>query len=139
MARALLLLPVLLAAGGATPILPGKWVTTTTVLAASMPGAPPQVTAMMKGRPTTVTSCITPADAANGPRTLAEKSNGRCSYTQFSMAAGRLNTAMSCKGGMTARSAGSYTPTSLSLDGTMTGAGGMIVKMHTEGRRVGAC
>ncbi|WP_375392989.1 DUF3617 domain-containing protein [uncultured Sphingomonas sp.] len=139
MLRPLPLLPVLLAAGAATPILPGRWVTTTTVLDASMPGAPPQVAAMMKGRPTTVTSCIAPADAANGPRALAEKSNGRCSYTQFSMAAGRLNTAMSCKGDMTARLTGSYTPTSLSLDGTMTGAGGMIVKMHTEGRRVGAC
>ncbi|WP_337128868.1 hypothetical protein, partial [Staphylococcus aureus] len=72
----LLLLPLPLLAAAATPIQPGKWRTTVTVVDMTMPGMPPGVAAMMKRKPTVVTACVTPADAAAGPRRVIEKTNG---------------------------------------------------------------
>lgn len=60
-------LPLLLAAGPATVITPGKWVTTVEIVDVKMPGAPPGVAAAMKGRPTTVSTCITPEQAPGSP------------------------------------------------------------------------
>ena len=144
MTRLILVLSAALTVAAATPIQPGKWVTTVTILDVAMPGTPPQVAAAIKGHPTTVSACVTPADAAKGPRAAIEKTNGRCRYTDYTMSGGRISSTMVCSqpgGAMTVHAIGSYTPTSVSVEGTgmMTGARAMTIHTRTVGRRVGGC
>lgn len=137
-----LLLPAPVLSGAATPIQPGRWQTTVTILDAKVPGAPPQVAAMLRGRPTVVTHCITPAQAAAGPRAAIERSNNRCRFTDYSMTGGRLRSTMVCAqpgGQMTFRSAGTYTPVSMQMEGTGTGGNAMTMRTRTVSRRVGGC
>ena len=144
MSKSALLLVLLLPAAAATPIQPGRWETTVTIVDMKMPGAPPQVAAMLRGRPTKGSSCITPAQAAAGPRAAMERSNNRCRFTDYSMAGGRLRSSMVCAqpgGSMTFRSTGTYTPTSMTMEGVGTGTGGNAVTMRTRtvSRRLGPC
>ncbi|MES1974124.1 MAG: DUF3617 domain-containing protein [Pseudomonadota bacterium] len=141
-AAPLLLLP---AASGTLPIQPGKWQTTVTILDVQMPSAPPGVSAGIRGQPPQVaTACVTPQQAAAGPRTVLQASRGKCQYTNFSAIGGRLNAVMTCgfaSGAMTVTSNGTYTATSLDLNGTsvMSGKMRMTMRTHTIGRRIGGC
>jgi uncharacterized protein DUF3617 len=136
---------LLTAASGSLPIQPGKWQTKITILDIQMPGGPPGVAAAMRGKPPqVVTACVTPQQAAAGPRSVVEASKGACRYTSFNASGGRLNGAMSCKfgaGAMTATSSGTYTATSMDIYGTsvMTGQMRMTTKTHTVSRRIGPC
>lgn len=139
---AALLLP-LAATAQDMAIQPGKWQTTITVTDVQMPGGPPGIAAAMKGRPTTVTSCITPAQAKAGPR-AALKADSGCRFTDYRAAGGRIATKMVCNrpgGAMTAVSTGSYTATSYDMVGraVMTGATRMTVTSRTTAKRIGAC
>ncbi len=132
-------------ASGSLPIQPGKWQTTVTILDLQMPNGPPGVMAGIRGRPPQVaTACVTPQQAANGPRAVLEASKGKCRYTSFNASGGRFNGVMSCTfatGAMTVTSNGSYTATSLDINGTqvMTGKMRMTTKTRTVSRRIGPC
>lgn len=137
----LLLLP---AATSSLPIQPGKWQSTVTILDMQSPHMPPGVAAGMRTHPTTVTACVTAAQAADGPRAVLQGSNGRCHYTSFNATGGRLNAVMVCtfaSGTMTVTSNGTYTPTTMDVNGSSvtTGRMQMSSKTHTSGRRVGGC
>ena len=141
MRRAIPMLALLLAAAGPTPIQPGKWQTTITIVDATIPGAPLGVLAAMRGRPTVVTSCVTATDAARGPRAALERTGGRCRYTEFSMTGGAVRSTMVCVGGreqsVMTHATGSFTPTSITMDAVGSGAGGMTMKSHMASRRIG--
>jgi hypothetical protein len=126
---------LLLPAAADLPIRPGKWQSTVTILDVRMPSAPPGMAARMRGRPQVFTNCVTPAQAANGPRTLLQATNGKCRYTSFSAAGGRINTVMSCdfgQGGMTVRSTGTYTATSMDVIGSSSTSGKMAMQMKSR-------
>jgi len=122
---------------------PGMWETTSTVTSVKGGNFPPNVAAMMKGRPTVIRHCVTPAEAAAGPREMM-KSAPDCRFSRFSMVGGRYSSQMSCTRqgmAMTVAASGSYTPVSMASTATMVMTGRMAMTMtsRTTGRRVGAC
>lgn len=122
---------------------PGMWESSVTVQSIDMPGAPPQMAAMMKGKTTKQSYCITPEQAKQGPQEML-KQNPSCRFTKYSMLGGRISTEMSCQqngGTMTARANGSYSPTSFNITSSATMTGRMSMKMTSTstGRRIGAC
>lgn len=127
---------------------PGQWETVVTMRSMEMPGAPPQVAQMMKGRmaggkPTRTTYCVTPEQARQGPKDLF-KQNPSCRFTKFVMAGGNVATEMVCKqdgGTMTARSSGRYTAKSYNVTASMVMSGQMSMKMSSSnvGRWLGPC
>ena len=124
-------------------VTPGKWEIVTTVTSVDMPGAPPFVAAMMKGKPIKVSHCLTPEEAARGPQDMM-KSRKECTFTRYSMAGGKLDSVMVCQQGggtMTATSTGSFTPTSFTSSGrtVMTGSQPMTLTATAVGTRVGDC
>jgi Protein of unknown function (DUF3617) len=130
-------------AAGAGIVQPGLWQTTSTVSAVDMPGAPPEVAAMMKGHPNVFTHCVTPDEAAKDPRALLA-SDKSCTFKNYSMAGGKLNATMVCQqhgGTMTVTSSGSYTPTSYAATShmVMTGNGGMNMTASVSSKLIGAC
>ncbi len=138
------LLLILPAATSSLPIQPGKWQSTVTILDMQSPNMPPGVGAGMRAHPTTVTACVTAAQAADGPRSVLQNSNGRCHYTTFNATGGRLNAVMVCafaQGTMTVTSNGTYTATTMDVSGSTvtTGRMQMTSKSHTSGRRIGPC
>lgn len=140
LAAALLAMPGVVAAQA---VQPGQWDIATTIDSIDMPGAPPQVAAMMRGRTTHIKHCISAEDAAKGPQELM-KSNKSCRFTRYSMAGGKLDSEMTCTQGggtMTAVSTGSFTPTSFATTGTVTMSGAQAMRMtaSTAGKRIGAC
>jgi len=147
MNRVLAAAPLLLALPAATsslPIQPGKWQSTVTILDMQSPHMPPGAGAAMRAHPTTVTACITAAQAADGPRAVLQGSNGKCRYTSFNATGGRFNAVMVCtfaSGGITATSNGTYTSTTMDVSGSsvMTGRMQTTSKTHTSARRVGPC
>jgi hypothetical protein len=144
--RAIVLLTIAGAAQAAdaaeSPVTPGKWQTTTTVESMTMPGVPPEMTRSMMGKPISVTVCISPEEAAAGPRDVIGKTNGACRYRSFSAAAGRINAVMECKAGSATpqviEMAGSYSPTSYEISSKMTG-GAFQSTSRTAGKRLGPC
>ena len=140
--------PLLLALPAATsslPIQPGKWQTVVTVLDVQMSGAPAGVRQGVRNQPPHVaTACVTAQQAADGPRSVLQASNGKCQYTSFNASGGRLNAVMQCafaSGKMTVASSGTYSATTLDLNGSSTVSGRMqmTMKTHTAGRRLGGC
>ncbi|CAN5333839.1 hypothetical protein BH09PSE4_BH09PSE4_07540 [soil metagenome] len=142
MTRLLFLLAAMLLVGATTPIQPGKWQTTVTIV--DVQGGMPGMAAMMKGRPTVVSACVSPVDAARGPRAAIEKTNGACHYISYAVSGGRISSVMQCVrpgGTMTVRSSGSYSPAMIDVHGvaTMTGGMAMTLKTHTISKRIGGC
>jgi hypothetical protein len=124
-------------------IKPGKWAMVTTPTSMDMPGMPPAMVARMKGRPITLTYCITPEQAQLGPRALA-KAAPNCRYARFDVRGGQIDYQLICKqqtGTVTATATGNFTPTSFVTSGrtVTTGRRPMVMTSHTEGRRVGEC
>jgi len=122
---------------------PGQWEASVTVQSIDMPGAPPQVAAMMKGKTTRQTYCITPEQAAKGPQEML-KQNPSCRFTRYSMTGGVISTAMTCTqngGTMTAQANGRYTATSFNVSSTAVVSGSMKMRMTSSstGRRIGPC
>ena len=127
----------------AQPVRPGMWRTTSTITAVDMPGAPPQVAAMMKGRPTTITQCVTPEQAAKDPRALMQVDKS-CKVQSYSMAGGKMSATMVCQqrgGTVTVASAGAYTPTSATATSriSMSGASPMKMTASVSSRLIGPC
>lgn len=129
----------------ATPIQPGEWEVRSQVTAANMPGMPPQAMKAMK-KPQIMRHCITPEQAAKGPRELLDQSKGECRFTRYNLSGGRIDAAMQCnsrqRGAMTATTKGSFTPIAYNTTSTvvMTGPQGkMTMTTAGQGRRIGAC
>lgn len=144
--RMLLVGPLLLlaAAGPTLPIKPGKWETTATIDDASMPGMPAFLVKRMIGHSTTIQQCITPEQAADGPRAVIENTKGKCHYTSFNAAGGKFNAVLECVAGsgtMTSTATGTYTATTLETtsSGTATGHAAMTTKSHSVGHLIGPC
>lgn len=145
MRKAILVLSGLLAGAAHaadSPVTPGKWQTTTTILSMAMPGMPPGVLKSMQAKPTTLTICITPQQAAAGPRDMISQSNGACRYRSFSAVGGRINAVMACNAGQagpqTIAISGSYSTAAYDITSKMRG-GAMQSSARTVGKRLGPC
>lgn len=124
-----------------SPVTPGKWQTTTTIVSMTMPDMPPGMMDSMRGKPMTTTMCITPAQAAAGPRDVIGKTNGACRYRSFAAAAGRINAVMECKAGpgtQVIAISGRYSPVAYDIRSAMNG-GPMRSETRTVGKRLGPC
>jgi hypothetical protein len=135
-------LPLLLAAGPDSLVQPGKWENRVEVIDLEMPNAPVGLAQSMRGRPTTVVTCLKPDQARLGPRALLRADAG-CSFSQFDTAGGKLTLRMQCDrptGKSTIVSDGSYSATGYTIRSrsTMDGAR-MTIVTRTTGRLIGAC
>lgn len=133
---------------------PGEWETTVEILDMDMPGManmPPQMREQMKKSLTaggrSVKTCITPEQAAK-PQSdvLTGKTDGRCTYRNYTMSGGRIDATLACSGPqggeMTQTISGTYTQTSFALASEVHSsgeAGGMNMKAKTSGKRLGDC
>jgi hypothetical protein len=129
---------------------PGLWESRVTVQEMNIPGMPAQYADKMKQsiaehRNDSSKHCITPADVKKPKEDFfgADKS---CKYDHFTMGGGKIDIAMVCHEEETTQNmnvSGSYTPTTYSIDTSMTGTGGqqngMSMKMHVDASRVGEC
>ena len=123
---------------------PGEWEMVSTATSIDMPGAPPRIAQMMKGRPTRISWCITPEKARLGPRSLT-KENKNCRYSRFDVRGNHIDMQLICNqpggGTTTVTSSGSFTPVSFVSNGrsVMTGRQKMTITSHAEGHRVSDC
>jgi len=129
---------------------PGLWESKVTVQEMNIPGMPAQYADKMKQsmaehRNQASRHCIKPEDVKKPKEDFfgADKS---CKYDHFTMGGGKIDVAMVCHQEETTQNMnikGSYTPTSYSIDTSMTGSGGeqqgMSMKMHVDSQRVGEC
>ena len=146
MNRAIWTLPLLiptLAAGAGPSLQPGKWQESVTIVDVQVPSAPAIATSL-KGHTTRITTCLTPAQVAQGPHIALSGGTRLCRFTGFSFAGGQMRSTMVCNGrsGPTVtRSSGSYTPTSIDIIGSAATSGvmKMTMKTHTIGHRIGRC
>jgi Protein of unknown function (DUF3617) len=138
----MLMLGLASAASAQSPVTPGKWQTVTTVESMTVPGMPPELAKSMTGKPLRAAICITPEQAAAGPRDVIGKSNGACRYRSFAAAAGRITAVMECKAGsagtQTIAIAGSYGPSFYDIRSKMSGSA-MQSTSRTVGKRLGPC
>lgn len=136
---------------------PGEWETTSEIVEVTMDNMPQGMPAgmldAMKGRKTTVKSCITPEQAENPEADfLTAQKDGNCTYSGFEMAGGTIRGNVSCTSeqGGTANIAmeGIYSPASYAMTMNMNGDGmggagtpgmTMQMKMKTSGKRIGEC
>ena len=134
-----------------TMIEPGLWQSKVTVLEMNIPGIPAQYAEKMKQsmaerRNEATSHCVKPEDVKRPKEDFfgADKS---CRYDHFTMGGGKIDIQMTCKeeeSSQTTKMAGSYTPTSYSMDMSSSGTGGgrengMSMKMHVDANRVGEC
>lgn len=130
---------------------PGLWQSKVTIQEMNIPGLPAQYADKMKQtmaehRNEASSHCVTAADVKKPSEDFfgADKS---CRYEHFTMGSGKIDIEMVCReegSTQTTKMAGTYTPTSYSMDmsskraGTGT-EGAMTMKMHVDSQRVGEC
>lgn len=141
--KRLLALTLLVAAPAlaAPSIQPGLWQMSSRIVSAEMPGAPPAMVDAMKRRPQNHSYCLSAKDAEANPRSLFEKTDGKCRYTKFSMSGGKLAMEAVCAGA-TMTSVGRYSATGYTVRGTMVMKSPQgVMRMTTDvvGKRVGDC
>lgn len=134
-----------------TMIEPGLWQSKVIIQEMNIPGMPAQFADKMKQsmaehRQQSNTHCLTPADVKKPKEDFFAGGDKSCRYDRFTMGAGKINIAMVCReegATQTTNMAGSYTPTSCSMDVSSSGSGGaqgaMTMKMHVDSSRVGDC
>jgi hypothetical protein len=135
---------------GGSMIEPGLWQTKTTFTEMNMPGLPPQYAEQMKrsmaeNREKASHHCITEADVKK-PKEDFFGADKDCKFQHFVMGGGKMDIQMVCNregATQTTSMSGNYTPTTYSLDMSMTASGGsqngMSMKGHLNGERVGQC
>ncbi|MDE8650184.1 DUF3617 domain-containing protein [Novosphingobium album (ex Liu et al. 2023)] len=127
---------------------PGRWEVSMQIRDIDIPGLPPEMKDMMKGRMSVMhntATCLTAQEAAR-PRTgFFKPGNDDCTYQHFDMAGGRVDAAMTCEDrGMTQtmRMSGTYGEESYDIaiesDGRIEGRP-MSMDMVIRSRRVGEC
>jgi len=128
---------------------PGLWESKVSVLDMTMPGMPPEFAARMKEevakhRNEASKHCIKPEDVKK-PKEGFFGADKSCRYDHFTMGGGKIDIAMVCKQenmSQTMTMAGTYTPTTYSIDMNSNGSGpqqGMTMKMHVDAQRIGEC
>jgi hypothetical protein len=130
------------AAHAASPIQPGLWEMTTGIDTIDMPSAPPAMAQAMR-QPRTARICITPEQAAQGPKSI-QQADKSCKVARYDMAGGKYVADVVCRRPtvtMTTHTAGTYSPTTLAAKSQMSSTGQMkmAMTMTVAGRRVGAC
>ena len=127
---------------------PGRWESTTRIVDMVAPGLPPQALQMMKGRPITVSYCVTPEDAAQGPQKMLEqsqKNNGDCKMLKHEISGNRMNAEMQCSskdmGNSRITMQGEFAETAYNMNMAMESSGGPFQKMSSTmtAKRIGAC
>jgi hypothetical protein len=134
-----------------TMVEPGLWQSKVTVQEMNIPGLPAQYAEKMKQtmaehRNQASSHCVTAADVRR-PKEDFFGGDKSCRYEHFTMGGGKIDIEMICKeegASQTTRMAGSYTPTSYSMDVASQGTGegaqnGTSMKMHVDSQRVGEC
>lgn len=127
----------------ARPFTPGLWETKATVNSVEGAGAMGLIAKMMRGKTTTVQSCITAEDAARGPQEML-KQNKSCTFTHYSMIGSQVNAEMVCQRGnetMTVVTTGTFTPTEYSGTSQMSSNSGseMRISSTSTGKLIGSC
>jgi hypothetical protein len=124
----------------APTVTPGQWESRIVVEDMAMPGMPPNVLAMMKGKPTVTSYCLTPQEAEADPKKMlnADKS---CKLNRFNMAGGSIDAQMQCQteqGPATMTMTGKYTVDTYDMTSRMQ-AGPMTMVSRVTARRLGPC
>ena len=134
-----------------TMIDPGEWTSKVTIKEMSIPGMPAEFAGKMKAmmaehQQQTSKHCLTKADVNKPKEGFFAGEDKSCHYAHFTMGGGKMDIQMVCKqegATQTTDMAGSYTPTSYSMDMSSTASGGerqgMVMKMHVDAQRVGEC
>ena len=139
--RALVMVALVLSAPAvATEVRPGKWQATMTIENMSMPGMPENVLAMMKGRPTTTTYCMTPEEAKADPKKMMD-AESKCKFNRFNLSGGKMSAEMVCQteqGPATMMVDGAYTETSYETRASMK-TGQMTMVSRNTAKWLGPC
>ncbi len=151
---------VVKATSNAQALNPGKWSTSTQVVAVEMPGAPAQSKVMldalskaMIGKTTVSENCVTPEQAKKPDASMfAGANSGACTFEKFSMAGGKMDAVMACAQpgkptGMKMTMDGQYGGDTYALNSEIHMSGGpgmangtgMTVKVTNTGKRLGKC
>ena len=127
---------------------PGEWESKVTVQQMDIPGMPPQFAQRMKQsmaehRNSTSRHCVTKEDVKK-PKEDFFGAGKECRYDYFTMGGGKIDVQMSCNeegSSQTTKVAGTYTPTTYSIDMSSVGSGEhqMTMKLHADAQRVGEC
>jgi hypothetical protein len=135
---------------GGQMVEPGLWESKVTVQEMNIPGLPPEYADKMKQQMAShqvqnSKHCITP-DEVKKPKEDFFGANKSCKYDHFTMGGGKIDIAMVCHEEDTTENingSGSYTPTSYSIETSVSETGGhengMSMKMHVDANRVGEC
>ncbi len=134
---------------------PGNWKQTATIKDITVPGAPPQVVAALKGmvgQTKTEENCMSAAEAKAGVKAMAQgmqKGAGQCTSDGFTSGGGKMAGKITCKTGaggdavMTIN--GTYDPKKLDMTADMETAnpampgGKAIIHMQMVAEHVGEC
>ncbi len=136
------------AAGSDLKPQPGKYKATMTFMDANIPGAPPEMKAMMgKSMSNTFEICLTPEEAERGFEGAMTEGRDGCKIKSFTINGNDLNMAMTCddaaSGQMDVAMTGKVTPTKsdmvMTMNGTMSEFGPMEMKMSFVQERIGEC
>lgn len=141
--RPILLAALLVPAPALAQVTPGQWTTTLTFATVDMPGAPPAIINMMRGRKFTTKHCLTAAEAARGPQDML-KSDKSCHFARYAMTGGKVSSEMICTHGgqtITMTTAGTFTSTSFAATSrtVTTGTQPMTTTTSVVGTRTGDC
>lgn len=128
---------------------PGQWETRVAIARMDLPGLPPEAQKMMQqslGKPRTVSSCLTPEQAARPDSKFFGQADKACTYDHFTMGDGRIDATITCTtpaGRQTMTMAGTYAPDSydatMQMQGEGPGGRSMSMDMTISSHRVGAC
>ena len=127
-------------------VTPGEWTSKVTIVSMHVPGAPAAMSDQMKGRVSEERKyCLTPEQAKKPNENFFAGNQNECRYDHFTMGGGKIDIAMVCKQenlSNTTNMAGTYTPTTYSMDVSSVGSGpqqDMTMKMHVDAKRIGEC
>jgi hypothetical protein len=130
---------------------PGRYEAQIEALAIDIPGAPSQMSGIMKrAMSRTVKYCLTPEEVEEGFRAMTERSNanadeGECTTDRYSFVDGRFEAALTCRAdgrSMKIDMTGTGTATSADIVSTMSGDMGMgpgEIQLRVRHKRLGEC
>ncbi len=129
---------------------PGQYRSTTELLEVDLPGAPPEVVAMMRSTMsgTSTEYCLTQNEVENGFEEMMRQSQeGDCEFQRFNLDGGDFDAAMTCsvpQGGemsMVMDGTGSRTgsDTKMTMTGNIPGLGESKMVMRVQAERIGDC
>lgn len=136
---------------GDTMVEPGLWQSKVTILEMNIPGMPAGFADKMKQsmaehQQQSSKHCLTKDDVKKPKEGFFAGADKSCHYAHFTMGGGKMHIQMVCDmegATQTTDMAGTYTPTTYSMDmsshGSAGGEKGMVMKMHVDSQRIGEC